>query len=190
MARKPKNEKPMSGAERVRNHRNGRSTIHPDEIPAVIKKQRKLKSDTDAALVKSLQNVAKGPLMPPHMVRLSEHAMLYWHGIVESRAREDWTNVDLVTAAQLAKYQAQLAEEEILIETEERVVFDYLGKQQINPRFLVAETLVKRVMALMRALRMGGKAAGELNGLANNRVLEGKSRQIHAEIEDSDGLLA
>jgi hypothetical protein len=116
--------------------------------------------------------------------------MPYWFDIIATRAREDWNPVDLTTAATLAKCQLSIFEEEILLEHEGNVTADYLGKDQVSPRFKVVEMLNRRVMSLMRTLRMGGKAAGDARGFANAREIEGEARQVGGEIADSDGLLA
>lgn len=192
MGRIAEGDRPKTSAERQRAYRARKASAAFVEKPKKEAKprQRKQRSDSVAAAVKAMDNAQLPPLMPPVMMRLPESAMVYWHSIIESRARDEWTPADLISAANLAKCQGQIQDEELLLEHEERVTMDIFGKMIVNPRFTVVETLNKRVFALMRSLRMGGKPAGELKQFANGKVVEGESRDVSRTADESDGLLA
>lgn len=189
MGRLPEGNRPLTSAERQRAYRARKAAAalaNKEQKP----RQRKQRSDSVSAAVKAMDNAQLPPLMPPAMMRLPESAMVFWHSIIECRARDEWTPADLISAANLAKCQAQIQEEELLLEHEERVTMDIFGKMVINPRFSVVETLNKRALALMRSLRMGGKPAGELKQFANGRVIEGEARDASRVVDESGGLLA
>ena len=195
--RTPIGDKPMSGAERVRRSRQLASERRARELaglppapPPAAPKTRRVRSDSATAAQAAMANADLPPLIPPSHVPIPRDAMPYWFDIIAARAREDWNPVDLTTAAVLAKCQLSIREEEILLDHEGSVTADYLGKDQVNPRFKVVEMLNRRVMSLMRTLRMGGKAAGDARGFDAARQVEGEARQVAGEIGDSDGLLA
>ena len=195
----PIGDKPMSGAERVRRSRQLASDRKQRELaglPPVLAtalaatKTRRVRSDSATAAQTAMVNADRPPLIPPAHVPIPRDAMPYWFDIIAARAREDWNPVDLTTAATLARCQLSIFEEEILLEHEGSITADYLGKDQVNPRFKVVEMLNRRAMSLMRTLRMGGKTAGDARGFASAREIEGEARQVAGEIGDSDGLLA
>ena len=51
------------------------------------------------------QNAAQAPLDPPGYVTLPDPCRPFWNAIVTSRARDTWTDSDLVIAANMAKVQ-------------------------------------------------------------------------------------
>jgi hypothetical protein len=109
--------------------------------------------------------------------------------VLRARARDEWTEADLVVAAQLARCQADIELEQQLLNAEGSVVENMKGTQVMNPRVTVMEQLSRREMALMRTLRMGGRVAGDTRDQMGKRALERKAHEIRAELED-DGLLA
>ena len=186
----------MTGAERARACRAAKAgkviaaAPPPEPKPLPAPKVRKARSDsTDSAII-AMANASKAPLMPPMHVSLTEKAMYFWGGIIESRARDAWTTAELVTAAALANCQARIEEEEYLIEAEGSITTDIMGKDQINPRAKLVEIYHKRALALMRTLRMGGTAAGDPADLVKGRTLEGAARKMMQDEDDPHGLLA
>jgi hypothetical protein len=110
---------------------------------------------------------------------------------VRARARDEWLEVDLVVAAQLAQCQADIAEEDAALRSEGRVIKNERGTPVMNPRTTVLEQLARREMALMRTLRMGGRIAGDARDEAGKRKIEHQSRRLRGELEEEDdGLLA
>lgn len=68
-------------------------------------KTRRLKSDTIKYAAQAHQNAAQAPLDPPACVTLPEPCRPFWDAIVTSRARDTWTDSDLVIAANMARVQ-------------------------------------------------------------------------------------
>lgn len=120
-------------------------------------KKSSTRSDSVTAAVEAMADAAKPlPTVPKH-VKLLPRDMPFWSAIVKARTRAEWSDCDLVLAAQLARCQsdieheyAQLAEEGTVIGT------------RTNPRAQIVEILIKRQGALMRALRLAGAGAVEM----------------------------
>lgn len=146
-------------------------------------------ANTAENAVKAAVNAAKGVLNPPAHVRLRESDRPFWDGIVCARAREEWSEADLVVAAQLARCQMDIESESAVLEMEGTVVTNERGTPVCNPRVSVLEQLARREMALMRTLRMGGRVSGDSRDDQKKRTLERTARQTRAELEE-DELLA
>ena len=70
-----------------------------------MNKPRRPKSDTIKAAATAHQNAAQAPLDPPVYVTLPDACRPFWDAIVTSRARDTWTDSDLVIAANMARVQ-------------------------------------------------------------------------------------
>jgi len=190
-------ETTLSNAERQRKFKEAKRTgvvPTPKEItipPPRAVKTRKPRSDSVTAAVKAIAAVTKKQHMPPAHMRLPEGWEHYWFGIMDTRALDDWTNPELVLAANLCKLNCIIESNEMLLEEmEEEILTDHLGKIFINPRVVYVEKLHTRKLALMRALRLGGMAAGRKEELVAGRVLEGNARKMMQDEDDPHGLLA
>ena len=71
-------------------------------------KTRRTRSDSAKAAVQAHQNAAQAPIEPPTYVTLPEPCKPFWDAIITSRARDTWTQSDLVTAANMARVQHAL----------------------------------------------------------------------------------
>ena len=69
---------------------------------------KRRRSDSAAAAVAASQAAALGPLQPPEHVVLRAGDKPFWNAIMQARARDTWTDVDLTTAATLARTQADI----------------------------------------------------------------------------------
>lgn len=194
---RPKKEKVLTPAERKRKSRAAQTigAVPPPKevvIPAPrAVKTRKPRSDSVTAAVNAMAAVTKKQHMPPAHMRLPEGWQHYWFGIMDTRALDDWTNPELVLAANLCKLNCIIENHEALLEeVEEEILTDHLGKTMINPRVIYVEKLHTRKLALMRALRLGGLAAGRKEELVAGRVLEGAARKMAQDDDDPHGLLA
>lgn len=76
-------------------------------------KTRRTRSDSAKAAVQAHQNAAQAPIEPPVYVTLPDECKPFWDAIVTSRARDTWTESDLVTAANMARVQQALQSAEI-----------------------------------------------------------------------------
>lgn len=147
---------------------------------------KRTRSDSAASAVKAMFDASQDALVPPPYVELTGSAVLYWPGVVCARARDEWIEVDLVVAAQLAQCMADMAEEDAALRAEGKVIKNERGTMVMNPRTTVMEQLARREMALMRTLRMGGRIAGDIRDEAGKRKIERTSKKLREELEDEE----
>lgn len=148
---------------------------------------RKPRSDSAQAAVEAMLNAAKDDLQPPMHVNLRTSDWPFWEGIIRSRARDEWSDNDLVVAAQLARAQADIEREQEKLDEEGSVVPNPRGTLVANPRVAVLQQLAGRQMAIMRSLRMAGAAqGGDARDLINKRRLESDSRRVKQGVEQED----
>jgi hypothetical protein len=149
--------------------------------------KRKPRSDSAASAIDAMVNASKPlPDIPAH-VRLDKRHLPFWDGIIRARARSEWIETDLVVAAQLARTQYDIEKESETLESEGSVIENARGTPVMNPRHAVLEQLARREMALMRALRITGAAAGiDPRDLAKQRNLERQSRDTKDELLEDD----
>lgn len=148
--------------------------------------RKRTPSNTAESVVRAAVNAAKPDLEPLAHTPLREHARRFWLGIVRARAREEWIEVDLVVAAQLAECQACIEDESLLLRAEGTVLRNERGTMVANPRANVLEALARREMALMRALRMGGRVAGDARDQSGARFAERSARNTREEVEGEE----
>ena len=74
---------------------------------------KRTRSDSAASAVKAMLNAAKDDLRPPAHVRLRDGDEPFWVGVVRARARDEWTEADLMVAALVRKYRLPVAESDI-----------------------------------------------------------------------------
>jgi hypothetical protein len=155
-----------------------------------VKRPRRPRTDSIEQTIKLMEDVVKGPPEPPAHVKLRPWDMPFWDAIIRQRARDDWTEVDLVVAAQLARTQADIETESALLETEGTIGTGGQKQDVVSPRLSVVGLLCKREMALLRTLRLGG--VGNAANAAERRRLERQAESLAAESVDSedDRLLA
>ena len=139
------------------------------------------RSDSASAAIRAAQAVALGPLPPPKHVALRLGDKPFWDGIMKSRARDTWTEIDLCTAANLARTQADIEHLQKVVDANGYIMDD--GK--VNPAAVLVETLTKRTVSLARALHVHavatvGESKDGRKALANERT---------AAAEDTDDLI-
>ena len=141
---------------------------------------RRPRSDSAKAAVQAAQNAALGPLEPPAYVTLRPQDKPFWEAIMKARARHTWDDADLVTAATLAKAQADIQTLQSQIDTE-----GYIIEGKINPAAQMLETLSKRVTSLSRLLHTHAEAKlGRARDNGKTLALEQDAGQA-----DDDGLI-
>lgn len=150
---------------------------------------RKPRSDSTDSIIKAMADAAKGELKPPAHVKMTADALPYWKGILTARARDEWSEVDLVVAGQLAQCQCDMAEQDVSLRAEGSIVVNERGTQIMNPRATLMENLARREMALMRTLRLGGHAGGDTRDEVKRRSIQKQSEKLRTELQD-DELLA
>ena len=147
------------------------------------------RADSAASAVKAMVNAAKDDIQVPAHVKLRAGDKVFWDGVVRARTRDEWTETDLVVAAQLARCLHDIEKEQAARDIEGTVVKNDKNTLVVNPRVSVLEQFARREMALLRTLRMGGRTAGAARDEAPARKIERQSRKLREELED-DELLA
>ena len=147
---------------------------------------RRTRATSAESAVKAMVDAAKGlPPVPAH-VSLRECDKPFWLGVLRARARDEWSDADLVVAAQLARCQADIDRECLALDAEDTVVINDRGTRVVNARVSVLEQFARREMALMRCLRMGGKAAGDSREEAGRRKITREVERINNELADEE----
>lgn len=135
--------------------------------------EKRARTDTAKAAVQAAQNAALPPLEPPACVSLRPGDRPFWERIVQSKARDNWTDVDLVTAAQLARAQADIEALQAMVDVD-----GYVVDGKINPAAQMLETLSKRTVALSRVLQVHALATvGRSADAVGAAKLEREARQ-------------
>ena len=150
---------------------------------------RRTRADSVSSAVSAALDAVKGPLECPAHVELRPEDLPFWAGIIASRARDEWTDADLVVAGQLARVQRDVEVETKALQAEGTVLTNERGTPVMNPRHSVLEALARRGMAYMRTLRMGGAAAGEARHVVQRRKASQRATAVQKELE-GDPLLA
>ena len=152
-------------------------------------KQGTIANSTNS-MVNAMVNAAKGPPKVPAHVQLRDGDEPFWDGIMRSRARDEWTDADLVVAAQLARCQRDIELQSPMLDAEGMTVTNARGTEVMNPRCAVLEQLARRELALMRNLRMGGRVAGAAEDEAGRRKVERQAAALREEMTEDEELLA
>jgi hypothetical protein len=154
-------------------------------------KPKKTQANTATAAVRAMIAAAQ-PLPPiPSHVRLRDADKPFWEAIMRARTRDEWTDADLIAAAQLARCQSDIEAESLALEAEGSVIENQRGTQIMNPRHSVLEQLSRRQLALMRSLRISGSSTGDRKeDLVKARNLQRQAERALAEVADDDELLA
>ena len=129
------------------------------------------RSDSASAAVRAAQAAALGPIDPPEHVVLRVGDRPFWNAIVTSRARDTWTTIDLCTAGNLARTQADIEHLQCQLDTAGYV----LGDGKVNPLAILVDTLSRRSVTLSRAIHVHalatlGRSGDASKALANERA--------------------
>ena len=151
-------------------------------------RSRKPRAESVTVAIRSMVNAAAPLPACPAQIKMRAQDVPFWEGILRARARDEWTESDLVIGAQLARCQADIEAHSLLLDTESEVV-KRRGSPVLNPRVLLLDRLNKREIALLRALRMGGPIP--IRNLNERRGVELAAKRARAEIagEDRESIL-
>ena len=135
-------------------------------MKATAKRHR---SDSITASIIAAQSVALGPIAPPDHVCLRPGDLVFWNAIMTARPRDTWTTIDLCTAGNLARTQADIERLQQQLDSE-----GYTFEGKLNPLAKLVDTLSRRALALSRAIHTHAEATvGESRdaskALANER---------------------
>lgn len=139
---------------------------------------RRKRSDSATAAVAAAQAAALGPIDPPKHVSLRPGDRAFWNAIVTARARDTWTEIDLTTAANLARTHADIESLQATLDTE-----GYVIDGKANPLAALVETLTRRSVALSRALHTHAQATvGRSEDAAKSLAVERSAVADHDDL--------
>ena len=143
-------------------------------------------SDTVSGAVNALQDAMKPlPAVPAH-VKLRACDLPFWVDILRARAREEWTALDLILAAQLARCQADIEIEQTLIYSEGSIVVNDRGTSVTNPRLRALNELKQSQLATVKALALNATAKADPRDIAKKRQAFFSARDVAEEVQDED----
>lgn len=137
------------------------------------------RTDTVKGAVTAMQNALQGPIDPPAHITLREQDHAFWVAIVQARARDTWTDSDLVMAAQLARAQADIERLQAEVDSEGDVIGD-----KLNPKHRLIETLSRRAVSLARVIHVHAEATVGKSEDAAKALAAEKSARADATAED------
>lgn len=141
---------------------------------------KRKRSDSAAAAIAAAKAAAMGPLEPPAYVTLRPIDKPFWNAIMQARARDTWTEIDLTTAATLARTQADIEQLH-----GDLAAAGYMLGDKPHPLAAIVETLTRRAVALKRVLHVHAEATvGKSEDAAKVLELERQARE-----QDDDDLI-
>lgn len=144
------------------------------------------RADSSHVQTKIMADALKG-IQPPDCVTLDKEHMPFWRHIIN--ARETWTTVDLIHAANLARCMASIEENQLLLKAEGDVLINQRGTPVMNPRFTILEQLSRRSVSLSSKIQVHAAAT-----LGESKLSRGKNtakRDALEAMEDAeDDLIA
>jgi hypothetical protein len=150
---------------------------------------KKAPSNSASSAIKAMVAAASPLPSVPACVKLKLSAMPFWEAIMRARTRDEWTDADLIAAAQLARCQQEIELESEALEDEGSVIENARGTQVMNPRHSVLEQLSRRQLAIMRSLRITGSSTGERKeDLVKARRVQQDAERALEQIENEDFL--
>lgn len=148
---------------------------------------KRKRSDSAAAAVEAMR-AAVDVIAPPAHLNLRERDLPFWSGVVRARAREDWTDIDLAHAGNLARCMADIERIQAEIDIEGDTLTNDRGTVVMNPKHSLLETLSRRSIALCRSLQVHAHAVQ-----GDSRDQQKKSstqRKAAAAVQEADDLIA
>lgn len=119
---------------------------------------KKARSDSAEVAVAAARAVASGPLEPPAHIDLRPGDRPFWDAVVSARARDTWNQVDLASAANLARAQADIERLTAEIFKEGDMLNNRHGSPVLNPKHQLLEVLSRRATAISRAIHVHAEA--------------------------------
>lgn len=115
------------------------------------------KDRSDSAHMQSkLAQAALTEILPPDICPLEDSEMPFWRTIIS--ARHEWTEIDKIHAANLARTFQKIEENTSQLKYEGDVLENARGTPVMNPRFTVLEQLTRRAAALSQKLHVHASA--------------------------------
>lgn len=154
-------------------------------------KQKRIRaSDTASGAISAMLDASLDlPSVPKH-VKLRDGDLPFWNDVLRARARSEWSDADLVVAAQLARCMADIEREQELLDTEGTIVENDRKTMVTNPRFRAINELKQSQLATFRALTMNANAKADSRVVGNQRRTFNDAVTAKGQVQDEDALLA
>ena len=149
---------------------------------------RKPRSDSVTGALLAHSQAQTPPPAPPECVRLRAGDYPFWKSIVGARSPSEWSEPELVVAAQLARCQADIEREQERLDNEGSVILNDRKTPIANPRVSVLEQLSRREMALMRTLTLNAGSKGDVRDLKKKRSAFSDAVEVRRWV-DPEGLI-
>ncbi len=147
-------------------------------------------SDTASGAIAAMVDASLAlPSVPAH-VNLRDGDFPFWHNILRARARSEWSDADLVVAAQLARCMADIEREQRKLDAEGTIVANDRGTLVTNPRFRAINELKQSQLATFRALTLNANAKVDSRVLGKQRQAFNDAVKARDQVGDEDVLLA
>ncbi|PYD92648.1 TerS protein [Pseudomonas syringae pv. pisi] len=145
------------------------------------------RSDSGTSAVAAMQAAAAGAIKPPRFVNIRKADKPFWDSIVRARARNSWTDSDLVMAGNLARCLSDIERLQKEIDVEGDVILNDRKSQVINPKHSLLETLSRRAVALSRTLQVHAQATqGDSRDQGKKATKQRAAEKVLAEQDDDD----
>jgi hypothetical protein len=143
-------------------------------------------TDTVSGAVELLKDAMKPmPSIPKH-INLRDCDLPFWNDIIRARAREEWTDLDLVLAGQLARCQADIEIEQEKIYVEGSIQVNDRGTSVTNPRLRALNELKQAQLSTVKALALNATAKADPRDIAKKRQAFFSARDVAEEVQDED----
>lgn len=159
--------------------------------PKMKQKQKRIRaSDTASGAIAAMLDASLAmPDVPKH-VRLREGDLPFWNDVLRARARSEWSDADLVVAAQLARCMADIEREQSTLDSEGTIVENDRGTMVTNPRFRAINELKQSQLATFRALTLNANAKTDSRVVGSQRKTFNDAVTAKGQVQDEDALLA
>jgi hypothetical protein len=145
---------------------------------------RKDRSDSTTFQTEIMSTINK-EIMPPDYVRVPEAAMPYWRDIIATKT--EWSKVDLILAANLARCFQSIEGETFMLECEGSVIENFRGNPVMNPRHTVLEQLSRRAAALSQKLQVhSGATQGDPENNRKKNAVKRQAEELFDSLDDDD----
>lgn len=142
-----------------------------------IKNQRK---DSEGISSEIMQEAINGVNVPPH-IKLRKQDLPFWKAIIDARLQ--WTSVDLAHAANLARCQADIEENQEKLDKEGSVIKNARGTPVMNPRFTILEQLSRRSVSISSKIQVHAAAT-----IGETKLNRGKNKAKQDALNNMDKL--
>lgn len=153
-------------------------------------KGQKIKIDTPAGQRELIKEVLAGVKVPDY-IKLAKQEMHYWEAI--TKARKDWTEHDLIVAANLAQTYYEIDKLKKRLKREGYLIADAKGNMRSNPLQTIINQMTTQAATMSRLIQVHALATqgdSHVQAARNAQKKKMLDRLEQAAEDSEDGLLA